>query len=97
MHTGTFLVGTIPHSWSPETVRRVGQLPQDLCTSLTRFHAQHHFLIFRKMEGDERGIWLYRGYLVGDVDGAIVGRWRETFSPPNLLGYEGPFVMNRRK
>ena len=42
--TGTFLVGTIPYSWSSEAVRRVSQLPQGLCTSLTRFYHRHHFL-----------------------------------------------------
>ena len=46
---------------------------------------------------DDRGLWLYRGYLVGDADGSIVGRWRDTLSPPAVLGYEGSFMVSRRR
>jgi len=47
------------------------------------------------MEGD-RGRWLYRGYLVGSINGNISGRWRDTLSLPNADGYEGCFAMSRR-
>ncbi|KAF8626660.1 hypothetical protein AX15_004751 [Amanita polypyramis BW_CC] len=45
----------------------------------------------------ERGRWLYRGYLVGDVNGNLAGRWRDTFSPVEMPGYEGCFVMSHRR
>ncbi|KAI0049022.1 hypothetical protein FA95DRAFT_1489902 [Auriscalpium vulgare] len=48
------------------------------------------------IDGD-RGKWLYRGYLVGDTHGNFAGRWRDTLSPPEVLGYEGCFYMGRRR
>ncbi|XP_006455662.1 hypothetical protein AGABI2DRAFT_210129 [Agaricus bisporus var. bisporus H97] len=48
------------------------------------------------IDGD-RGKWLYRGYLVGNVHGNLVGRWRDTLSPIEVSGYEGCFAMNRRR
>lgn len=36
---------------------------------------------------DGRGRWLYRGYAV--AGGQMVGRWRDTFTPPDMCGYEG--------
>ncbi|KAM5532530.1 hypothetical protein V8D89_013817 [Ganoderma adspersum] len=48
------------------------------------------------VDGD-RGRWLYRGFLVGNAEGNLSGRWRDTLSPPDVLGYEGCFVMSRRK
>ncbi|RDX47668.1 hypothetical protein OH76DRAFT_1405740 [Lentinus brumalis] len=48
------------------------------------------------VDGD-RGRWLYRGYMVGNADGNLSGRWRDTLSPPEVLGYEGCFVMSRRR
>jgi len=55
------------------------------------------FVSFMKeyVEGD-RGRWLYRGYLVGSINGNLSGRWRDTLSLPNGDGYEGCFVMSRR-
>ncbi|ETW80016.1 hypothetical protein HETIRDRAFT_453021 [Heterobasidion irregulare TC 32-1] len=47
------------------------------------------------VDGD-RGRWLYRGYLVGDRHGNLVGRWRDTLSPIGVAGYEGCFFMGRR-
>ncbi|KAJ7573981.1 hypothetical protein C8J56DRAFT_980412 [Mycena floridula] len=47
-------------------------------------------------DGD-RGKWLYRGYLVGNVNGILSGRWRDTLSPANSPGYEGCFTMTRRR
>ncbi|KAI0354271.1 hypothetical protein OH77DRAFT_1426339 [Trametes cingulata] len=48
------------------------------------------------VDGD-RGQWLYRGYMVGNAEGNLSGRWRDTLSPPDVLGYEGCFVMSRRR
>ncbi|KAI0830278.1 hypothetical protein BC628DRAFT_1313421 [Trametes gibbosa] len=48
------------------------------------------------VDGD-RGHWLYRGFMVGNSEGNISGRWRDTLSPADVLGYEGCFVMNRRR
>ncbi|KAG0706198.1 hypothetical protein DFH29DRAFT_980491 [Suillus ampliporus] len=48
------------------------------------------------VEGD-RGQWLYRGYLVGSINGSFSGRWRDTLSLPDSNGYEGCFVMSRRR
>lgn len=48
------------------------------------------------VDGD-RGKWLYRGYLVGNRNGNLAGRWRDTLTPANLSGYEGTFSMSRRR
>ncbi|TBU42697.1 hypothetical protein BD309DRAFT_865776 [Dichomitus squalens] len=48
------------------------------------------------VDGD-RGRWLYRGFMVGNAEGNLSGRWRDTLSPPDVLGYEGCFVMSRRR
>ncbi|KAH7927562.1 hypothetical protein BV22DRAFT_1006674 [Leucogyrophana mollusca] len=45
----------------------------------------------------DRGKWLYRGFLVGNVNGNLAGRWRDTLSPSHVSGYEGCFVMSRRR
>ncbi|KAI0248930.1 hypothetical protein BJV78DRAFT_1276360 [Lactifluus subvellereus] len=47
-------------------------------------------------DGD-RGKWLYRGYFVGNAHGNFTGRWRDTLSPMEVLGYEGCFFMGRRR
>lgn len=39
------------------------------------------------------GRWLWRGYL--HTGGHLIGRWRDTFTPENLRGYEGAFGMIR--
>ncbi|KAH8926700.1 hypothetical protein BT69DRAFT_1238772 [Atractiella rhizophila] len=44
---------------------------------------------------DGRGRWIYRGYIVSE--NTIVGRWRDTFTPEDLYGYEGTFLMQRRQ
>jgi hypothetical protein len=36
---------------------------------------------------ESRGRWLYRGYVV--AGNRMVGRWRDTFTPENMSGYEG--------
>ncbi len=36
---------------------------------------------------DGRGRWLYRGYAL--AGGKLVGRWRDTFTPETMSGYEG--------
>ena len=44
---------------------------------------------------DSRGKWIYRGYVLsGDH---FVGRWRDTFTPEQYVGYEGTFVLHRRR
>ncbi|KAF9262007.1 hypothetical protein L218DRAFT_960614 [Marasmius fiardii PR-910] len=48
------------------------------------------------IDGD-RGKWLYRGYLVGNANSNLAGRWRDTLSPVNVPGYEGCFTMTRRR
>jgi len=48
------------------------------------------------VDGD-RGRWLYRSYLVGNEHGNLSGRWRDTLSPADVLGYEGCFMMSRRR
>ncbi|KAG2078451.1 hypothetical protein BDR04DRAFT_1041411 [Suillus decipiens] len=53
-------------------------------------------LLKEYVDGD-RGQWLYRGYLVGSINGSLCGRWRDTLSLPNANGYEGCFVMSRRR
>ncbi|KAF8266061.1 hypothetical protein EI94DRAFT_1772201 [Lactarius quietus] len=54
------------------------------------------FIVSVQIDGD-RGKWLYRGYFVGDVHGNFTGRWRDTLSPAEVLGYEGCFFMGRRR
>jgi len=44
-----------------------------------------------------RGQWLYRAYLVGNALGALTGRWRDSLTPLENPGYEGCFVMCRRR
>ncbi|KAK8861448.1 hypothetical protein IAR55_002267 [Kwoniella newhampshirensis] len=39
------------------------------------------------------GRWLWRGYL--HTGGYMVGRWRDTFTPESLRGYEGAFGLIR--
>ena len=46
---------------------------------------------------DDRGRWLYRGYMIGDTNGNLSGRWRDTLTVPQEAGYEGCFVMSRRR
>ena len=43
-----------------------------------------------------RGLWLYRGFVVGGRDGHFVGRWRDTETDVDRHGYEGCFVLGRR-
>ncbi|KAF7297339.1 hypothetical protein MIND_00967300 [Mycena indigotica] len=45
----------------------------------------------------DRGKWIYRGYLVGNVNSNLAGRWRDTLSPAAVPGYEGCFLMTRRR
>jgi hypothetical protein len=77
--------------------------------SWSRFYASQHaplllraelkkncYGYFVQTDGD-RGRWLYRGYFVGDDHGNFTGRWRDTLSPAEVLGYEGCFFMGRRR
>jgi hypothetical protein len=98
--TGTFLMGTISYLRSRETVRRFSLPPQRLCAfphGLPLPTPLSDALFLPRQMEDDRGTWLYRGYHIGDADGTIVGRWRDTFSLPVLVGYEGSFTMTRRK
>ncbi|KAJ7630089.1 hypothetical protein DFH06DRAFT_1480171 [Mycena polygramma] len=45
----------------------------------------------------DRGKWIYRGYLVGNINSNLAGRWRDTLSPAEVPGYEGCFLMTRRR
>ncbi|KAI6037966.1 hypothetical protein EDC04DRAFT_3141777 [Pisolithus marmoratus] len=54
------------------------------------------FSLLKEYVGGDRGRWLYRGFLVGSTDGHLSGRWRDAFSPSDVEGYEGCFVMSRR-
>lgn len=49
------------------------------------------------MKQTNRGLWLYRGFVVGGRDGHLVGRWRDVESPVEQEGYEGCFVLGRRR
>jgi len=52
--------------------------------------------LYKEYVDGDRGRWLYRGYLVGNAHGNLSGRWRDTLSPAEVLGYEGCFIMSRR-
>ena len=43
--------------------------------------------ITKEYRPDGRGRWLYRGYVV--AGNKLVGRWRDTFTPEDMSGYEG--------
>lgn len=43
--------------------------------------------ITKEYRPDGRGRWLYRGYAV--AGNKLVGRWRDTFTPEDMSGYEG--------
>ncbi|KAG2151014.1 uncharacterized protein EDB93DRAFT_316413 [Suillus bovinus] len=53
--------------------------------------------LLKEYVAGDRGQWLYRGYLVGGINGNLSGRWRDTLSLPDANGYEGCFVMSRRR
>lgn len=42
----------------------------------------------------QRGKWVYRGYVLGGD--TMIGRWRDTFTAEEYVGYEGTFVLKRR-
>lgn len=44
-------------------------------------------IIAKEYRPDGRGRWLYRGYVT--AGGKMIGRWRDTFTPDNMSGYEG--------
>lgn len=51
-------------------------------------------ILSKEYRPDGRGRWLYRGYVV--AGGTLVGRWRDSFTPADMSGYEGPFILNQR-
>ncbi|TFY67422.1 hypothetical protein EVJ58_g1639 [Rhodofomes roseus] len=56
-----------------------------------------HLCLSKDYVDGDRGRWLYRAYLIGNEHGNLSGRWRDTLSPPEVLGYEGCFMMSRRR
>jgi hypothetical protein len=54
------------------------------------------YFSFTQVDHD-RGKWIYRGYLVGNINSNLAGRWRDTLSPAAVPGYEGCFLMTRRR
>lgn len=52
-------------------------------------------IMTKEYRPDGRGRWLYRGYAV--AGGKLVGRWRDTFTPQEMNGYEGCFLLHRRE
>jgi hypothetical protein len=38
--------------------------------------------------------WLYRGYVMSDC--RWIGKWRDTYTDEDTLGYEGPFCLRRQ-
>ena len=75
-----------------------------LPTSIADMHPSLFFIYFTppanvnvtQTDGD-RGKWLYRAYMVGNANGNLTGRWRDTLSPPSVAGYEGTWVASRRR
>jgi hypothetical protein len=59
-------------------------------------HSVHLLLVFFQVDHD-RGKWIYRGYLVGNINSNLAGRWRDTLSPAAVPGSEGCFLMTRRR
>ncbi|PWN28374.1 hypothetical protein BDZ90DRAFT_212529, partial [Jaminaea rosea] len=51
-------------------------------------------ILSKEYRPDGRGRWLYRGYALAGA--ALVGRWRDSFTPREMSGYEGPFVLRKR-
>lgn len=50
------------------------------------------FSLAKEYTPDGRGRWLYRGYACNDRD-VLVGRWRDTFTPVDINGYEVRFPL----
>lgn len=51
-------------------------------------------ILSKEYRPDGRGRWLYRGYVVNGTK--LIGRWRDTFTPGDMSGYEGPFILSKR-
>ncbi|CAO1624611.1 unnamed protein product [Jaminaea pallidilutea] len=51
-------------------------------------------ILCKEYKPEGRGRWLYRGYSVAGQK--LVGRWRDSFTPGDLSGYEGPFSFQKR-
>lgn len=104
VRVGAFGVGPVQPRGPHQTVRRTHQ-PVERIRALRVPHVLRDsgggfWLTARasasQVDGD-RGRWLYRGFMVGNAEGNLSGRWRDTLSPSDVLGYEGCFVMSRRK
>ncbi|EKM52375.1 uncharacterized protein PHACADRAFT_260696 [Phanerochaete carnosa HHB-10118-sp] len=82
-----FLTGEGHSAWGQFNL--VGRVrPSDGYISLSKEYMQ--------TDGD-RGKWLYRAYMVGNANGNLAGRWRDTLSPAHIQGYEGTWVASRRR
>lgn len=82
-----FLTGEGHSAWGQFNL--LGRVrPSDGYISLSKEYLQ--------TDGD-RGKWLYRAYMVGNANGNLTGRWRDTLSPPHMPGYEGTWVASRRR
>ncbi|KAI0791033.1 hypothetical protein C8Q75DRAFT_86094 [Abortiporus biennis] len=80
-----FVIGEGHSAWGQFSL--IGRVrPSDGFISLSKEYVNGH-----------RGKWLYRSYLVGDTNGNLSGRWRDTLTDPQMEGYEGCFVMSRRR
>ncbi|SPO19894.1 uncharacterized protein UTRI_00290_B [Ustilago trichophora] len=99
----------LPHDWDryPSFPDEDGRERYEIVLSGTGHSAWGRFVVrgrVRSWDGmlimtkeyrpDGRGKWLYRGYSV--AGGKLVGRWRDTFTPDNMYGYEGCFLFQRR-
>ncbi|KAH9813146.1 hypothetical protein DFH28DRAFT_976485 [Melampsora americana] len=66
-----------------------------MLTLLKNYELDHHHDEddVHRVEGEilRNTCWIYRGY--STPEGAIVGRWRDTYTPQDIPGYEGTFVM----
>lgn len=51
-------------------------------------------ILSKEYRPDGRGRWLYRGYVING--NKLLGRWRDTFTPGDMSGYEGPFLLSKR-
>ncbi|CAO1631285.1 unnamed protein product [Sympodiomycopsis kandeliae] len=52
-------------------------------------------ILTKEYRPDGRGRWLYRGYVTNQKK--FIGRWRDSFTPGDMSGYEGPFILTKRR
>ncbi|KIK52486.1 hypothetical protein GYMLUDRAFT_49883 [Collybiopsis luxurians FD-317 M1] len=82
-------------------VKGEGQAPWGNFKLLGRVRPRDGFVSLKKdynvsPNGGDREKWLYRGYIIGNHNQNISGRWRETMSAPERPAvYEGCFTMSK--